>query len=69
VRHDFRNHFATNFGAADGVALATRGFDEQGPLRRKRLLLPADQLDEGTDDAVELVVQIALNHTLGESRS
>ena len=55
LRHDLRNHFATNSGAADGVALATRGCGRQRPLRRR--WLPADQLDEGCDDAVELVVQ------------
>ena len=58
LRHDFRNHFVTNPGAADGVALATCSFGRQRRLRCSSSgRLRADEFDESTDDAVELVVQ------------
>jgi hypothetical protein len=57
VRHAFRSDFAGNSGTDDGVALATPLLMQMG--------LPANELDEGSDDAVEQVVQgwVLLNVT------
>jgi hypothetical protein len=50
LRHDFLNDFAANLGGADAVASRTASSE---PLAA---WLPGDELDESSDDAVELVV-------------